>query len=260
MHSKELHLSRCHLKLKDYKSKFSGKKVKIQTEDSLNEFVEAFNNSQLSENPKLYSVSFSAPHNEWEDEDFRSYLQKLVKPRKPIELLKVPQDCITVALHVRTGAGFDTKDNIQKMPTKFPPQNFYINGLRQVAEYYKDQPLYVYIFTDFPEPSEIAKNFLDQLNLLNINNQLTINYRQSKNNYKTNVLEDFFSMMQFDCMIRPDSSYSRASAAISGPVVEIVPAGWGQFRTDDDGKLIVDCLVKVREHKAGPICDRFISN
>lgn len=255
--SDELQLSLAHLHLKDYKSTFSKEKIKIKTEESLNELIEALKNPEFSGKTRLYSISFHSPIQEWEDIGFRSYLQKMIKPIIPVRLLEVPENCITVAVHVRTGAGYDTEYDINKMPTKFPPYSFYINGIRQVAEYYKDQPLYIYIFTDFPEPGEICNHFLEELNVLNISNEVAINYRLSKNNFKTNVLEDFFSMMQFDCMIRPDSSYSRASAAVSGPIIEITPACWGHFRIDKDGKVIMDSQVKIRSTKGGIICNRF---
>lgn len=260
LYSDELQLSAFHLTLENYKSEFFKKKVKIKAQGSLGEFIEALEKPNFFGKKTLYSVSFLAPINEWEEEGFRSYLQKLVKPIKPIELLKMPKNnCISVAVHVRTGAGFDTQNNINEMPTKFPPYGFYVNGIKQIAEYYKDQSLYVYVFTDFPKPGEICNDFSRQLNSLNLSTQITMDFRGSENNFDLNVLEDFFSMMQFDCIIRPDSSYSRAAAIISGPIIEISPPSWGTFRTGNDGKVIVDSLVKVRSCKGGEIIDHFLA-
>lgn len=251
--SNKLKLSQFHLLLKDHKDKFSKQIIEIKTQNSLIEFLEAIKNPQYNIPLKLYSISFSAPIEEWEDEGFRKLLQKLIKPIKPIVLLKLPQNIITVAVHVRTGAGYDKESNINKMPTKFPPYDFYINGLKQVAELYKNQPLYIYIFTDYPEPSEICHHFENKLYELNLNDQIIIDYRKSTNSYNLNVLEDFFSMMQFDCMIRPDSSYSRAAAAVSGPIIEITPPAWGTFQVNGEGKVMIGCLIKKRFKKGGVI-------
>jgi hypothetical protein len=41
---------------------------------------------------------------------------------------------------------------------------------------------------------------------------------------KTNILEDFFALTQFDCLIRPDSHFSIAASKIADYKVIISPA------------------------------------
>jgi len=54
------------------------------------------------------------------------------------------------------------------------------------------------------------------------------------------VLEDFFSMMQFDCLIHPDASLSRLVAIVSAPLLEIRPFHWGEIRKNNKGEDLLD--------------------
>lgn len=221
----------------------------------------------------LCIISFLTPFDEiwddekWDDVRFRKILQEFIKPKKAIELLQLPEQCITVALHVRTGRGYDWQINIDNMPTKFPPDTFYLNSLKQIADHFKGQSLYVRIFTDDPQPAMIRDRFANELQKWRIEGDVIIDCRLSKNSHDLNVLEDFFSMMQFDCLIRPDSNLPRCVAGISAPILEVKPSNWGEYRKDENGyplkdkngKLIVDSQVIYRSAKGGNIMHRSIS-
>jgi hypothetical protein len=196
-----------------------------------------------------------------DDEEFRAVLQKLVKPKNKLELVQLPSGIKTVAIHVRTGVGYDWELNIKNMPTKFPPETFYLTGLKQAAIYFKDQPLYVYIFTDHPDPASIEARFKQELKKLNFD------CRRAGNHHSQNVLEDMFSMAQFDCIIHPDSSLSRFAAILTAPVLEIKPSHWGEYRKNADGTpmldkqghVIIDPLVVERIERGGPICHMHVA-
>ena len=47
-----------------------------------------------------------------------------------------------------------------------------------------------------------------------------------KNNHHSNVLEDFFEMARFDCLIRPDSNYSIMAEKIADYKIVISPLSY----------------------------------
>jgi hypothetical protein len=100
--------------------------------------------------------------------------------------------------------------------------------------------LYIYIFTDHPEPALIEGKFLRELSVWGIENDVQIDCRRLGNTHSQNVLEDMFSMTQFDCVIHPDSSLSRFAAIIAAPILEIKPSHWAECRKGEDGSLILD--------------------
>lgn len=215
----------------------------------------SFHSEMAPLNKVLYVVSYYTPFiEEWEDEAFRNYLQGLVKPLKKIKPLRIPKGRIAVAIHVRRGGGYDCCQS--QAPTKFPPDTFYLNGLKRVADHFKGKSLYVHIFTDDRKPKRIIDKFFKELKNWGITNNVRIGGRTKKNRHDKMVLEDFFAMAQFDCLIRPDSSFSRAVGALSGPSLEITPLGvdcrkdeLGDPIRDKEGNVIVDNWIKFRPQK-----------
>lgn len=145
-------------------------------------------------------------------------LKRMISPRFQLQEVCRPSDCITVAVHVRKGGGFDktiptNKETQKKLspaqlkqyadlacPWKFPPDQFYIDQIKTISSLFYDQPLYVHIFTDDPCPANIVAQYKKAVDKPNI----TFACRDA-NSHDTNVLEDFFSMAKFDCLIRPVS-------------------------------------------------------
>lgn len=236
--------------------------------------LEKLKNSQQHPMDRLLCIiSFLTPFVEeqedekWDDENFRTILQEFIRPKQAIEPLKFPDHHVTVALHVRTGEGYDWQLNIDNMPTKFPADTFYLNSLKQIANHFEGQPLYVRIFTDDPQPTIIRDRYLSKLKDWGIENPIMIDCRISGNSHDSNVLEDFFMMTQFDCLIRPDSNFSRCVSGICGPVVEAKPSKWDEYRKDENGKplkdkngkLIVDSQIIYRTAKGKNIIQRRIA-
>lgn len=245
-YSDQLELSKIHtsifnnLVLKNYKTL-----IEFDNKTEASEIIKQLDKNQ---NDILYLISFYAPMWEWEDEEFRKKLSELIRPIKFIETLKLPQDRITVAVHVRSrNNSYDLQSVIDNMPTKFPPHSFYINGLKHISNYFKNEPLFVYIFTDDPKPILIRDLYLKELK-----GDIEIECRVSENNHDINVLEDFFSMIKFDCLIRPHSSFSGSVAAISGPLVEIIPSEWSNKIS------VIDSLVKIRSAKGKKLIGQYV--
>ena len=74
-----------------------------------------------------------------------------------------------------------------------------MNALKEILNIFTDKSLYFYIFTDDPNPLDLRNKFYEEL--IQINKKIVIECRLSENTHNKNVLEDFFSMIQFDCLI-----------------------------------------------------------
>lgn len=175
---------------------------------------------QLSHNDPFFSV-------DWKDENFRAVLREMLKPKTPLKLTDCPHDKVSVAIHVRTGRGFDP-ESYKKMTTlagKLPPPQFYLDALDAVCKLLPDQEIYFHIFTDDPEPHEIVNLIDEHLKTLR-SAPYAIGFRNSKNNHDLNILEDMFSMMQFDCLIRPESNFSIIPSLLKDYKLLIHPLRW----------------------------------
>ena len=74
---------------------------------------------------------------------------------------------------------------------------------------------------------------------------LVLDTENIDNYHNANVLEDFFSMMDFDCLIRPGSHYSRFVQRLGNNKIVIYPES---FKTTHDGKKIINVInIKTRD-------------
>lgn len=113
---------------------------------------------------------------------FKAELSRMINPLIPIEPLPLPENMISVAVHVRTGGGFDKplfmqSDLTEKpksthyfadqmYPKRFPPEIYYIEQIATVARLCDYKPLFVHIFTDDKNPAAIVERFKDKLSRL----------------------------------------------------------------------------------------------
>ena len=158
---------------------------------------------------------------DWNDQEFISLLKKAFAPKQPPPRISFPllDNLITVALHVRTGRGYDPGDPHMIWPLRFAPISFYVESVRIVASKFIGKSLYVYVFTDDPDPLSIVSTLQQALADLPIE----IDCRQEGNHHRSNIIEDFFSMMDFDCLIRSTSNYSLIPAMIGEYKMVISP-------------------------------------
>lgn len=156
---------------------------------------------------------------DWDDTNFISLLRAFIQPKHPIPKLDLPKDRVTIALHVRRGGGYDDKFWLDALPLKFPPDSYYIKQVREIHRLVNYQPLYIYIFTDDQDPQSIAKKYQDQLTDV----EAVFAFRSQGNRHDANVLEDFFNMMEFDCLIRAESNYSFIVGRLGNFKIEINP-------------------------------------
>lgn len=155
----------------------------------------------------------------WSDETFRNMMRKLITPVHPLKLTLPPKEIISVALHFRTGYDYDSDETRRGLALRFPPFQYYVNQLKRLREMIRNEPLYVYIFTDHPNPQKIKTEFEKNFD----KNHVKFDCRTKGNFHNQNVLEDLFSMMRFDCIIRPISHYSTVASHLGDFKIEIFP-------------------------------------
>lgn len=206
-------------------------RVRLGQHEKLDEFMQKNRGkSVLFHIPYFPESSWEREHysaaNHWpyfpidpKDSGFKAELRKCIAPIQTLSPLHLPKDRISVAVHVRLGTGYDNEESLKNTPTKFPPHEFYIDGIRTIYHMLHKRPLYVYIFTDDPSPREIAQKYQSELRDCNVE----FGYREKDNRHDAHVVEDFFAMAQFDCAIHGDSNYSTCASMIADYKLEITP-------------------------------------
>lgn len=186
----------------------------------------------------FYDIGFYAPTEiDWNDRAFINELKKFIKPVDTIRELKLPTDCITVAIHVRKGSGPDApllsdnkvltlpryKYSDVIWPTKFPPDTYYIEQLQKISEIFKDQKIYAFIFTDHNNPRSLVKKYKAALKN---NNNIVLDCHKNKELYFERILDDFFSLSKFDCLIRSSSRFSLIASKFGNYKVQVWPGNY----------------------------------
>lgn len=162
---------------------------------------------------------FTFPIN-WKDQQFRQHVRHMISLKKPLNLTHPPKDILTVAIHMREGGGFDDEEHKFKHPLKTPPVTFYSDSLNKILAMFPSQPIYCHIFTDAVDP----QLWIDKiLAALPNNAPIQFTYRSQGNRHDSNVLEDFFSLFNFDILIRAESNYSIVPALIHDYAVVCYP-------------------------------------
>jgi hypothetical protein len=206
-------------------------------------------------NNTLYLLDFHAPvqklgfHFGYNKKGIQQHLKKMLQPLKPPMKIFRPKTILSVAVHVRTGGGYDTVSEKRGgiawqvlYPCKFAPTSFYINQMKYLYELLGKKPFYVHIFTDDQQPQRIAQEFKNALKDLPI----TFATRTEGNAHNANVIDDFIAMTQFDCIIRPQSGLSKMAEFIGNPSIAIIPkkAHW------ENGTIVVNEVKVIKKIKS----------
>lgn len=205
------------------------------------------------------------------DRDFRDEICKAFAPKYPSRdnrlVVKPPAGVVSVALHIRTGEGVDrprrsppyydfTKGDLEEeeilygksfrqkyggffsdviFSIKFPTRQYYLDQLRRIYKHFGGQDLYVYIFTDSKDSGELMCDLRDRLNLPNV----TFEHYAGRKKISARVRSDFWSMTNFDCLIRGGSNYAQLAHLIGRHKVVIYPKSFFWAR----GCLVMDDIV-----------------
>jgi hypothetical protein len=180
-------------------------------------------NTSIEQDPS--SVSWYNFPIDWENPQFRQMVRELISPKEPLPLTYPPNGPISIAVHIRQGGGYDTEDSPYKMPMKLPPLEFYIEGIQTMLDLFPGKPLYCYLFTDAQSPETLAEKIFQAFPTTS---RLTLDYRRSNNQHDSNVLEDFFSLFEFDALIHPISNFSLVAARIHDYAVTFAPRAFSK--------------------------------
>ncbi len=156
---------------------------------------------------------------DWQDPAFRAEVKRCLTPKAPIATINLPKDRITVGVHIRKGGGFDGANSFKRYPLKFPFDNYYIQQIKRIAQIFHDKPLYIYILTDDFDPARLARRYAIAINNRNIH----FGYRKGNNGPTINVLEDFFLIPKFDCLVISQSNFSVVASKLADYAVTITP-------------------------------------
>lgn len=181
----------------------------------------------------------------WKDPEFLRRLRHLIAPINVYPIPELPKGRVPVALHYRSGVGYDKRGWKLTFPLKGPPDKYYNEALEKLYDIV-DKPLYVYIFTDDPEPKKVLQKFQETFTQENI----VFACREGPNGHDINVLEDLFSFAAFDCLIRPDSNFSFVASLLFPFKIVVSPA---HFRKEEDRVVIDQFLFEFRDKVKQPI-------
>ena len=122
------------------------------------EFIDPQLQANAFKNLKFFCV-------DWQDETFLSEIKKCLKPINPLYKFELSHEFINVALHVRKicSSPFDGLPVRDYFPLKFPNDDYYLNQLKWLTKFYPDKNLFVFIFTDDPNPAAIAQSYQEKL-------------------------------------------------------------------------------------------------
>jgi len=159
---------------------------------------------------------------DWKNQEFRNIVRKLIVPKHRLHLVALPKTSVNIAIHVREGGGYDPENTRLDFPTKLPPMNFYVEGLSKIVALFPGKEIYCHVFTDASKPEGIVRVLQSAVPG---NFSVKFGYRKSNNSHKKNVLDDFFSLFNFDVLIRPQSNFSMIPSLIQDYAIVYSPAG-----------------------------------
>jgi len=160
---------------------------------------------------------------DWKDEEFRKIALELIAPKKPLQLIEPPKDTVNIAIHVREGGGYDPDSFRTELPLKLPPLSFYFEAFPMILDHFRGLPIYCHIFTDSQKPEELVKAFKQ---LVPPNLDVTFGCRKQFNRHNSNVLIDFFSLFNFDVLIRSQSNFSLLPSLLHDFALVHCPTGF----------------------------------
>lgn len=189
---------------------------------------------------------------DYKDAEFKSLLQNAISPIDELHTIKPPKEYISLAVQVRRNSGgFDrplSHQVIEKLgylpkaiytdflyPLKHPSDDYYIEQIKKASELFSHNAIYLFVFTDDPEPHIIVEKYRD---LLRDYKNIRFDYRKTENRHNLNVLEDLFSIINFDAFIRPASNLGFIASVIGNFKLIISPKSHKRI----GNKIIIDTV------------------
>lgn len=221
MHKKELFYNN---EINKYKEIIRvNKECNIKKDEDILYVVPYFPESELELKDIQFSHSFAV---DWTDKNFINILKENIKPLIDLNTFSIPQDYITVAVHIRKGTGYDIQQLNEfkaltfMYPFKFISDSYYIEQINKISEICGEKKLYVCIFTDHRNPYEIYEIYKKEIT----DSKILLDVKINDNLHdEINILSDFFILTQFDCLIRSDSNFTIMASKLANYKIEISP-------------------------------------
>lgn len=166
---------------------------------------------------------------DWQNPDFRSKALAMIAPKKNLSIAKPPEGAVSIAIHIREGGGFDTDHTRLYDPLKLPPLPYYIEALSRAIALFPEQKIYCHLFTDAVDAEAMARKLRET-----IPPTVILAVREEKNHHTLNVLEDFFSLFEFDVLIRSRSNFSIVPTLLHDYAAVYFPAEYVRTGTNID--------------------------
>ncbi len=158
-------------------------------------------------------------------------IRNMFAPAVPITYKKLPEQCVSVAVHVRKGSGCDIIDHgvnkghpyptlSRQWPLRFPPEHYYVDQLTSLTSVLAGRSMYVCIFTDDRNPAAIMERFRKLIP----NPCIEWDYSRANTQDQKSVIDDLFDMSRFDCLIRGQSNFAIIADIIGNHPVIIYPS------------------------------------
>lgn len=198
----------------------------------------------------FYSITPDLYEYRYIDKKWETEIRKSITPTSFTNANRL-ENSITVALHVRKGGGFDQplstdssgkhsickKFSDQIWPTKFPPDEYYIEALEKIAQLINPNYLIeVHLFTDDPQPELLAQKYQEALS----DPRIDFVFRKTDNTHNKHVVEDYCAMAECDYLIRSSSLIAKASQLLGNHKMVLYP-GHGYW----DGKKVIIDLINI---------------
>jgi hypothetical protein len=184
----------------------------------------------------------------WNDESFLTLIRQEIASIEPLTPLQLPKDKHVVAVHVRSGIEYDKiseakllqcsgKARMKRWAGKFPPYVYYVEQIERLYHMLHDEPLYIHIFGDSPDLNSIARLFQETLN----NPHIEFGFRSEGNGSRSNIMDDFFGLIQCDYLIRGTSNFSLVAEKLGFHKITISP-----YRLEEINKKSTVTQVSIR--------------
>lgn len=174
--------------------------------------------------PWLYHMQLPVFSINWEDRTFKLMIKKLLAPRVDIQPIALQEDRINIAVHYRSEFGDNnTLQNLQRNHAiKFPSITYHIEQLQRLIKLFSEHKIFVYLFSDDSNPENLIRIFQEAIPNQEI--QWATKKRTSSSPSILEDLNDFYSIGQFDCLVRSASNFSSIAAKLGNYIIEIAPS------------------------------------
>lgn len=186
-------------------------------------FPESYEDRQLDVHKQWANIPI-----EWNNHGFKVLLRRIIAPLNPTLKRSPSRDTFQIALHIREGGSFDSVHTKKVLPLKFPSIEYYIKSLRWLLSHMKDNAAYfssfskmrVILFTDHRDPAALKKKFKEAFTDIP---EVEFQAHEGKHDWHYKVLDDYFSMVACNALIRAQSNFSITAAKLADYYMEIEP-------------------------------------